>query len=118
MYFLNCAQQSKCQIFFIQTSSDKILTEKRVPRNLETPENTGVRERIRTAGLPLRRRSLYPAELRKHVVDYIPNELGWQILYAIVTWENKNAELRSKVRIKVHVLWYPPVRKIDRRIFI
>ena len=28
MYFLNCAQQSKYQKFFIQTSSDKNLTEK------------------------------------------------------------------------------------------
>ena len=34
---------------------------------LETPVITGDRERIRTSDLPLRRRSLYPAELRNHL---------------------------------------------------
>ena len=38
------------------------------PEMLQTPEITGVRERIRTAGLPLRRRTLYPAELRKQII--------------------------------------------------
>ncbi len=31
---------------------------------------SGVPERIRTAGLPLRRRTLYPAELQKHVLNF------------------------------------------------
>ena len=38
-----------------------------VSENPETPENIGDRERIRTAGLPLRRRTLYPAELHNLV---------------------------------------------------
>ncbi len=48
----------------------------RASENPETLDFTGDRERIRTAGLPLRRRSLYPAELHnralsKTVRDYI-----------------------------------------------
>ena len=39
----------------------------RASKNPETLENIGDRERIRTAGLPLRRRSLYPAELHNLV---------------------------------------------------
>lgn len=38
------------------------------PRNLEFSTHFGVPERIRTAGLSLRRRTLYPAELRRHNV--------------------------------------------------
>ncbi len=47
----------------------------RASEDPEALKNTGDRERIRTAGLPLRRRSLYPAELHNQVLkterDYI-----------------------------------------------
>ena len=45
----------------------------RASENPETLDFTGDRERIRTAGLPLRRRSLYPAELHNQVLKTVRN---------------------------------------------
>ena len=56
--------------FITTIATHHILSQKNIP-NVPTFGNHGVPEAIRTPGLSLRRRSLYPAELRKHLYALI-----------------------------------------------
>ena len=58
----------------------------------------GDRERIRTAGLPLRRRSLYPAELHNHVFRL--SEIISQTRNAIKTGFGKHNDQRYQYKIE------------------
>ena len=58
----------------------------------------GVREVTRTPGLPLRRRSLYPTELRRHGWEAVPGNCGGILFPAGILadeWAAVNGKMRA-----------------------
>ena len=74
------------------------------PKNLEFSPFFSVPDVIRTRGLPLRRRTLYPAELQKRIKNrsFLP-ELNLCYSFVIFTWSMFEHSLRSSSPHRKHI---------------
>ena len=75
------------------------------PKNLEFSPFFSVPDVIRTRGLPLRRRTLYPAELQKRIKNrsFLP-ELNLCYSFVIFTWSMFEHSLRRRVLYPTELL--------------